>query len=413
MTKSLNQLIVLKSITAPLTTVVLQMLGIGFYITFVSLKMDQLGYDEWLIGLVQSANYAGVLVGATQAHRIVQRVGHIRAYAACACLGTATIIIQALTYDPSVWMLMRFVMGICMSVYYLVTESWFLSTATVRTRGSILAFYMIAYYLAQALSQFVLDLVDLSSAAPFLLSCLFGALSAVPLLLTSTLSPEHGHLSDYSVRKLFRQSPLGLSACVISGLVLSALLSFAPLFAVDAGISVSVMISIIIIGGVVFQWPVGALSDRMDRRLILLAVSLLTIVPALGMIMLPRQDLVVLSLAFVLGGFTFTVYPVAITQVCDRLDAKDVTRGAGILIVAYGLGAVLGPLLAPPFIEGSQLSGLFVYVIVLSLLQAAIALVVIARREAVDEEDRSEFIPLAAATPITQELDPRIDEDPS
>ena len=400
-----------KSILAPLTAILLLMLGSGFFVSFTSLRLNSLGFDGWIVGTVHSAYYFGMLVGAARAEGVINRVGHIRAYAAYAGIGTICLMAQGLTPDPIAWILLRMIMGFCLAVYYIVVESWFLSSATPTTRGAILSLYMITLYLSQASSQFILNMIDLNGAEPFLVAGLLGAASAVPLTLTKSPSPHLHEPSGHSLRTLFQESQFGFVGCLVSGVILSAIYSFAPLFADSNSLSVPWVMSVCIFGGVLLQWPVGRLSDIFDRRRVLFGVTVATALQSALIIFISPQGLWIYVFLFLLGGLVFTLYPLSITEVCDRLQPHDLTKATGMLLLTYGVGAVLGPLIAPACINTFPTYGLFLFVLINASVLVFMGLRSFVRSSAVPEELQADFVSLPRVSPVAYELDPRVDGD--
>ncbi len=397
----------LKNIFAPLTAILLLMLGNGFFLSFTSLRLSSLGFDESIIGFVHSAYYLGMLIGAARAEKVINRVGHIRAYAAYAAIGTICFMLQGLFADPFVWIFTRMLMGFCLAVYYIVVESWFLFHSNSSTRGAILSLYMTTLYLSQAFSQFILSAIQLDGPEPFFVAALLGAASAVPLTLTKAPSPSLHHASGHSLSSLFQESHFGFAGCLISGIILSSIYSFVPLFAVTNHLSVAWMMSSCILGGVFLQWPVGRLSDIFDRRRVLFSLTLATVLQAFLIIIINPQGFWIYSFTFILGGLVFTLYPLSITEVCDRLQPEDITKATGMLLLTYGIGAVIGPLLAPIFVNFSPSFGIFLFILFNALILLAMGVRSFFRSDSVPEDMQAEFVSLPRVTPVAYDLDPR------
>jgi MFS family permease len=403
---------VIKYILAPLLAILLVTLGNGFFLSFTSLRLNSSGHGGWIVGFVHSAYYFGMLVGAARAEKIINQVGHIRAYAAYTGIGIATLMIQGLTPDPIVWIIMRTIMGFCLAVYYIVVESWFLSKASPTTRGAILSLYMITLYFAQSSSQFILNFIDLNTSEPFLLASLLGALSAVPLALTKAPAPNLHEADGYSLKRLFQESRFGFLGCLISGMILSSIYSFGPLFAETHKLSVGEFMGICILGGVILQWPVGKLSDIFDRRRVLFAITIATVIQSILMIVADTQaPWVVYTFIFVLGGLVFTLYPLSITHVCDRVQPEAITKATGMLLLAYGVGAVLGPVATPVLINAFPSYGLFVFLLICAGILSVVGIHSFLSAPSVPEDKQNDYVSLPSVSPVAYELDPRIDQD--
>ncbi len=397
----------IRSILAPIFSLALLMLGNGFFITFISLRLQLDGYGATIIGFVHSSYYAGFLVGAIGIESFIRRIKHIRSFAFFASIGTAIIMIQGIFVNPYVWIAARFVAGLCIASLYVVIESWLLIISPISKRGVVLSFYMIALYFSQAASQYIIEIIGYESLLPFLVTGFLCALSVLPVACTTSRAPDYDESSVRNVFKMFRTAPFGFIGCVLSGSILSSIYSFTPNYAIQTGISVPLMMSITIAGGFLLQWPIGYLSDIFDRRKILIMSSFATLLPVLGIIFATSKTIPILALSFFLGGFTFTIYPLSITQVCDRFPAEDITMVTGVLLLAFGVGSVIGPLIAPFFINAIEPYGLYLYIGTVSLVLASIGLYAHFRFPPVPNYEQGDFVPLPRQTPVAYELDPR------
>ena len=406
-----------RSAIAPLLSIAILMLGNGYFTTFVSMRLFIDGYDAVIIGLVQAAYYGGFLIGALKIERLMHRIRHIRAYAFFTCIATAIVLFQGVYVHPIVWMFERFIMGLCIASLYVVIESWLLIIAPDSARGKLLGFYMIALYSAQAISQFFVDILDPVSLSPFLTAGILSSLSMMPVTFTYTQVPEQSEPKLLKFWTIFRKSPFGCCGCIIAGMILSSIYSFVPTYAEKVQLPVSVIMSLTIAGGFLLQWPLGSLSDLMDRRKVLILVSMFTMTPCIGMIAFGVQMQMAMLLAFFLGGFTFTLYPLSITHVTDRHPDADMTSITAVLLFAYSAGSVIGPLVAPFFIDALQPYGLFVYISFMAAALTLIGLISAMFSEPVPKPEQNEFVPLSGQSPLSYELDPRTvsdsDEDPT
>lgn len=392
---------------SPLMSLALVILSNGFFVSFISLRLQLEGYDGAFIGYVQSAYYAGLLVGAARVERLIRRIGHIRAYAIFASITTMTTLIQGLDLDIMLWVSMRFLAGISLAGLFVVIESWLLDGSTLENRGVVLSIYMIALYTSQALGQFIINFVNLKAPEPYLVAGILAAASAIPVSFTRAKSPDLHEPTLASFFTLFKASPFGFSSCVFSGLILSAIYSFTPTFAQSNQIPVAMMVSLTIAGGVALQWPIGKLSDLMDRRIVLIGVCLLLTLPSFLIPMaLGRNEAVYLA-TFFLGGLAFTIYPLGITQACDRVDSHNITAITGALLIAYGSGAAVGPLAAPLFIDNFGSTALYYYIAAMGTILAVIGIIGMMKRPPVPVEEREVFVALPPSSSVAYDLDPR------
>jgi len=363
-------------------------------------------HDATVIGVVQAAYYAGFMLGALKIESLIKRIRHIRAYAFFACLCTAVVLFQGVYIHPVAWTIERFINGLCIASLYVVIESWLLIIAPEGAKGKLLALYMIALYAAQAVSQFFVDFLDIKTLTPFLVTGILGSLSMMPVTFTRTQVPDLPETQVKGFFHVFRRSPFGCLGCTISGLILSAIYSFLPTYAEQMHISVSIAMSLTIAGGFFLQWPLGYLSDVFDRRKVLLLVSVLTIAPCIGVVFFKSMAAVVYAMVFLLGGLTFTLYPLSITHVSDRFQSNDMTSITAVLLFAYSIGSVAGPLIAPFVIDAAP-HGLFIYIGMMAVALTAMGCFSIIRFKPVPKTEQGDFVPMSGQSPLGPELDPR------
>ncbi|MEC7839086.1 MAG: MFS transporter [Chlamydiota bacterium] len=398
-----------RSFFSILLSVTLFMLGAGYFVSFQSLILSSQGYSEAVIGLVQSAYYAGLLLGSMKVEGIIHRVGHIRALAASASICSVTILSQGLYFSPLFWLVLRFSAGFCLAGVYVVIESWMLEKSTEENRGVILSVYMATLYTSQAAGQFFINIIDLNSLQPFIVGGLLCACGVIPVALTKAASPEISEPVYTNISAIMKKSPFGFLGCILSGMILSSIYSFGPNFAQENGISPASLMSITIFGGVLLQLPIGKISDIFDRRTVLLVTSVVTILPCLLILMFSHTVYFIHVVSFLLGGLCFTLYPLSLTQACDRIHPKALTSLTAVLLLAYGIGAVIGPLIAPMFMLPFGIDGLYVYIATLAALLSVIGLVTIVGVKPIPEEEQNEFVALPNISPVAYDMDPRVE----
>ena len=385
------------------------MLGNGFFTTFISAYLHLEGHPSIVIGLIQGAYYAGFLVAALKIEPLIQRIRHIRAFSFFASILTAATLMQGLFDEPWMWVVLRFIAGVCIASLYVVIESWLLITTNIEKRGVVLGIYMIFLYASQAIAQFIMDYLELTDLTPYLVTGILCSLSILPVSFTRTVVPDLPKHQVKNMRALLKVSPFGFAGCFLSGIVLGSIYSFMPIYAQDKHLLISYVMSVTLIGGFLLQWPFGYLSDIFDRRKTLLLVIAFTALVSGGMIFAIETTWVVFVLLFLLGGATFTIYPVSTTQVCDRCQPHDITKVTGVLLFVYSFGAVIGPLMTPLFLHYFELSGLFIQIFIASLFLLTIGTYSLIRYKGVPKDKQKSFMPISGQTPLNYELDPRKD----
>ncbi|MCH9632481.1 MAG: putative MFS-type transporter YcaD [Chlamydiae bacterium] len=405
----------LKSILSPLLSLAIVMIAVGLFSTFVPLRLTLDGHSTFITGGVTAAYFAGLVLGSVRAERFIAQVGHIRTFSAFASLTGAISLGMGLMVSPALWILGRFLMGFFTAGLFIVIESWLLMVGGKERKGTILSFYMIAFYAAQAGGQFLLSAIAPLSLVPFSIGALFISLSVVPVALTKYKSPTIEEPSLLSPLKLLKISTFGILSSFGSGLIMGAFFGLAPVFAHEIGMNnsdVAVYMGVTIIGGFILQWPLGRLSDKINRRSVLIAVSFITSSLALLMAiasLVTTEILFVLSVLF--GGFSFTMYPMSISYTNDYLDPKDLVAATGGLLVAYGVGSVIGPLIAPVSIYVIGPSGLYLYFSVIAALVGAIGLWRKNSRRPIPLNEQSSYRSIPRTTPKISELDPRAEDE--
>ena len=401
------------SIFPPLLSMFILMNGVGLLGTFIPVRLEANHISPWDIGLITSAYYAGMVLGAFRNAHFILRVGHIRAYAAFASIIAVVVLSQGLFYSLWYWVALRVTCGYCLSGLYIVVESWMLGKSTPKTRGQLLSLYMISLYGASALGQFLLNVFSIDTLIPFAIATIFSSLSVVPIAITKVGNPTIEEPSALTVFQLYKFSPTGIVACTCSGLILGSVLGLLPLYTqltIDNVKETSLIMFFLIVGGTALQYPVGHLSDKFDRRKMLIALCTVLFVIGFVIMLLSKDYLTLIYvLIFIFGGAAFAVYPVSISHTCDVLDQKDIISATQGLMLAYGLGAVVGPVLASATMSLFGSVGLFLYFCFIAGGLATYLMHRVMVQAPPKEEDQQEFVTLPGTTPVASELDPRSD----
>ena len=395
---------------APLLSLVFATLGNGLFTTVLTLRMHQQGDSSLLIGLMVGAYYAGMVIAAFRSERFIARVGHIRAYAAIASLLAIVSLLQGIIETAWLALVLRFISGACMAGIYIVIESWLLASSSAIVRGRVLAIYMVALYGAQASGQFLLNLSDPMSVMPFCIIAILSSLSVLPVAMTYIRSPKIDAPSTLSLRKLYRASPAGTLSSFTSGLILGPIYGLMPLYASQLNYpasDVALVMSMVIYGGMLLQYPVGRSSDYLGRRKVLIFLSLATAITALMLFCFALYyRWAFLVAAFLFGGFSFTLYPVSISFACDMLNKKDIVAATQGILLAYGVGASVGPIIAPLFIHYLGVQGLQIYFMIIASL-LAVYLSWNKYHKVITHLVHRPFVVMPRGTPVASQLDPR------
>lgn len=401
-----------RSVFAPLLSLFIFILGSGLFTTLLTVRLHQDHASVLYIGAISAMYYAGLGCGSFRIEPFIVRIGHIRSFAAFASILAVVSLLQGMWFHAVYWLVLRFVGGFATAGLFIVIESWLLVKSSVKTRGQILAIYMIVLYAAQALGQFFINLHSSQMLFLFAITAMLASLSVIPLAMTTVSSPEYEAPSTLNFKKLYKVSGSGVIGCLCSGLILSAIYGLLPLYVSNQASEtsmVALVMAVTILGGTALQYPIGRFSDVFERRLVLVFTSILTAIFAL----LIMQDIQMFHLnlvfCFLFGGMTFALYPVSISHACDSLESSDILAATQGLLLAYSIGATLGPIICPLFITLLGNHGLIIYFIFIAVFMALFFSWRKTRHTSVEQEDA--FVTMPQTTPILAELDPRIDSE--
>ncbi len=325
------------------------MLGAGLQGTEISLRATLEGFPAPLTGAVMSCYYIGYMFGTALAPHLVRRVGHIRVFAAMAALASASILAQALFIAALPWALLRGLSGLAFAAIYVVAESWLNESSSRTTRGSLLAVYMVVLYIGLGSSQFLLIPTDPRTTAPFMLVAILISLAIVPIVIAAQQAPEIALPQKVRYRDLYRDSPLGVVAVTVAGMVTANVYAMGPVYARLSGLDtsgVATFMGVSVLAAVVLQYPVGRLSDRIDRRTVIAGICILaTLAAAVPAAFRALPHGLVLVIAAVFSGLSFTLYSLGVSHVNDHLEPAQMVAASGALLRLNGIGAALSPIL--------------------------------------------------------------------
>ena len=348
----------------------------GYFTTFISLRLTKLDFGATLTGLVLSSYFAGFTLGALRCGQIIERIGHIRAYAAFAALVVAATAAMPLKIGPFLWVVLRAVVGFGCAGVFVTTESWLNAKAEPSVRGRVFSIYMVGTFVALAVGQLLIGRTEVEGTAPF---NTIVALFAEALVMVSTTRAEPPLVTaaeKLPYGQLMRGAPLAVVGCAVNGLIGSAFYALVPAWMQDEGIereTIALAMLVAVVGGLAFQVPVGRISDRFDRRIVLAALGFGFSASAVALVHLPESKPVILAVAGLLGGFMSTLYPVCVAYAHDLMPADRVVAVSGHLILISGLSSVIGPLIGTNVMARAGINGLFYFMAATALLLALVA----------------------------------------
>jgi MFS family permease len=326
------------------------MLGAGLQSTLLGVRATLEGFPTVVTGVIMSCYYVGYLVGTKIAPPLLRQLGHIRVFAALAACASIAILVQGCFVHPLTWALMRLLSGVCFAGIYVVAESWLNHRASRDNRGRLFAVYMLVLYVGLGSAQFLLVLSNPRTPTPFMLVSVLISLAMVPIVVSGQQVPEHAAPSKVRLRELYRNSPLGVVAVTVSGLISSIIFSMGPVYARLAGLdtgAVAAFMGVSILAAVLTQYPVGRLSDRMDRRTVIAVVCTVAMVVAGSIVAFPEIPRgAFLALAALFSGVVLTLYSLSVSHVNDKLEPAQMVAASSALLMLNGTSAAIGPVLS-------------------------------------------------------------------
>ena len=415
MTKNVREILV--SVRSLLAGTAAFMAGNGLLGVVLPLRMEAAAYPVALTGAIMAAYYLGLALGGLRSKHVIFRIGHIRAFAVFSALTAATTLAYTALEHPAAWLILRIVNGFCIAGLTGAIESWLNTRSSNETRGRVLSFYMLTFFLATAAGQTLVNLADAGTPDLFMLAASLIVLSLVPVAMTRLGEPNLSDSRVLKVRDLYAASKVGVIGAGVAGLMVGSFYALGVVFAIKIGLSVSeaaLFMSVVVLGGLAFQVPVGVLADRYDRRFVMAGV-LMAVGIAWGTLAgfvasgLPFVALLVVGVAF--GGAMSSVYPLCVAQTFDRLERKYYVAASGRLLMVYSIGATVGPLLTAALMSIYGPSSFFLFESTVAVLYAVFVYVHASRSPSLPADQRARYVPLPDVTPIVMGLDPRTERD--
>jgi MFS family permease len=377
----------------------LLMIGNSLQGSLIGIRSQSEGFSTVTVGVIMTAYFAGFLVGTRAVTVALASVGHIRVFAALASMASTAALVHTLAIVPASWVAMRFVTGVCMAGLYVVVESWLNDLATNKTRGRLLAIYMVVLMGGMAAGQLLLNVASPQGFRLFVLASVLVSLSLVPVTLSASSAPPTGIPAPMALIELIRIVPTGLTVSFFIGVAHGALLGMGAFYATSAGLrpsQVALFLGALMVGGVVFQVPVGWASDRFARRGVMLAIALLATLLSGGLLATEPGAAAAYLLMFLLGGMSFPLYSLASAYTNDWIPQQQVLGASARLVAVNGVGALLGPPLAAVMMATIGLEQFFTAVLIAHAVIVAFVTYRIVTRDGLPTDRQRHFVPFPA-----------------
>ena len=384
------------------------MIGNGLQGTLLGVRGGIEGFSPYMMSFVMAGFYIGILGGSKLAPLMINRVGHVRVFAALASLISACFILFPVFPSEYVWFVLRVVVGFCFSGVYVVSESWLNDVSTNENRGKILSFYLVIQTLGLVLAQILLNFADPSGYSLFIIASVVLSLSFTPILLSVAPAPPFETTKPMGLIDLYNTSPLGVVGLLLLGGVFGAIFGMTAIFGTESGMTVSqisIFVAVIYFGGMLFQMPIGWFSDRMDRRYLIIILSSIAAFFSIIIFIINYNFFIYLMFSFIIGGVANPLYSLFIAYTNDFLEHEDMAAAAGGLVFINGLGAIIGPIIVGILMSKFGPDSFFAYLGVMLFLTSLYALYRTTQRDAPSVEETSSYTPItSSSSPVAVEV---------
>ena len=392
---------------ALLSGVALLMLGHGLLGTVLAVRGGLEGFGSQTLGAIGAMYFVGFLVGTYLAPRMIQRVGHVRAFAFFTALVACSALLHELVPTAVMWLVLRLLTGMSMVGFYTIVESWLNSHALPEHRSRVFAVYMAVNLGALALSQQMLHWSNPGGHVLFSIAALSICAAIMPLAATRLAQPAIEGIAGLGLKSLYAKAPVACSASFLSGFSQGAFWGLGAVWADKSGLGttgVAWFMTAVIVGGALLQWPIGQITNRLDRGHVITFVAVgAALCAALLQLASPHGLNAVLAVAFLYGGFAFALYPMAMARMMDRLQPTEILAGCTSLLLMHGVGAAIGPIVAGGLMQQFGPPALTAWFTGVELLLGLSAWY-LSRRVPADIGHQTAFTPMFRTSPTAMEM---------
>ncbi|MEP4029761.1 MFS transporter [Roseibium polysiphoniae] len=407
------------SIAALLTGSALLLLAGGLHGLLLPVRGLAEGFSDSSLGLLGAGWALGYMAGCLCVPLIVQRVGHIRTFGVLASLAGITLLLNLLLLHPFTWVLLRSLSGFCFAGAAMIVESWLNERATNETRGKIFGIYTMINLGATTVGQMLLTLGDPNGYLFFVLGSIIYSLALLPTALSTAMTPAPLTQARLDPKLLWKNSPIAVVAIFLVGISNGAFGTLGAVYGRRIGLEVSdiaIMMSLALLIGAIIQIPIGYVSDRLDRRIVLVSVALMAMGIGTSLSLFGDYDTgLTIALVAAFGGTIYSMYPVIVAHASDHADPGDFLKTSGGLLLIFGTGTMIGPLAAAGLMTATYPGALFQVTAAAHLSMIIFAIWRMTQRATLETDEKTDFVPVVStgrlSTPETSLLDPRTDQD--
>lgn len=395
----------LLSVAALLFGTLFLFMGNGLQGILLPVRGNLEGYATTTLGLLGTSWAAGFVIGCLVAPKMVRRVGHVRAFSGFIAIIAIIALVSGIIIDPVWWVILRAVTGFSTAGTSMIIESWLNERANNESRGAIFSLYIGITLLGVVGGQLMIPLEDVRTPVLFMICGIFYCIAMLPTTLSTAASPQPLKAVKLDLPALYRNSPVSCLGILLVGIANGAYGTLGAVFGAGAGLSdtsIAVMMSATIFAGAIMQLPAGRLSDRIDRRYVLAAMSAIAALAGLLIFVLhPSSPVFLIGLVILYGAVANTLYPIAVAHANDFAASEDFVKVSGGLLLLYGIGTVLGPTIGGPVMSIISPHALFLVTALAHLLITGYAIVRSRIRAAIPASDRDAYTTIPTATSPT------------
>ena len=371
-------------------------LGNGLQGTLSSWRADYEGFSVITTGLVMSGFFVGAFASSLISPNQIKRTGQIRTYAAYASIASTAILIQLLFIEPPVWFVARFLSGFCIVGIMIIVEGWLNSISSNENRGQLFSIHMMVVWGGLAMGQGLFVVDSPAGVNLFLLASILLSISLIPILLTEIKTPEEKIELQESLgfKALWKASPSGVATIGISGLASAGFFGVGTIYAIKSGLSISetaLFMTLFLGFGALSQWPLGWISDRIDRRKVILLCCSIVVGICVLLALFDFSKTIFLILNGLIGASTLPLYSLGVAHTNDRLKPSQMVSASGTIVFVFSIFAALGPFTMSYFLKLFDSFGFLIYLSLVHLVIAVIVFVMMFINEDVDASDQSDF----------------------
>jgi MFS family permease len=408
----------INSILSLLLSFAILSIGHGLNNNLINIRGLLENYSEITLGLMNSFYFLGFIIGVKIAIKYIDRVGPVRTFAALISVISTISLIHAMIINPIIWIILRLIYGICIAGAYVVIESWINILSKKENRGRILSIYMIVNFSGLFLGQILINQNLIEDFILFAIVSILASISIVPLILSKVKQPEAQEYQPFKIKNLYKNSPLSIIGILINAISAAAFWSFSAIYMLQSGFTAenaAFFFAMTLIGALIFQWPIGYISDKFNRRISIILCSFITIITSISLLILinileSEFSYLLIFIALIFGGFSYPLYSLFISLANDFLDAGSFVKASSSLLIINGIGAIFGPLLAAIFIFFFHESGLFFLIIIINILIILIAFNELRYGKKIPEATSDNFVATPKQTSALLNMDPRYKE---